>query len=385
MRVVLSTNSTDRGGTSRTLEAWTRLLPREGVTPIVTVGGPGPLLTALQGAKVPVSIHSLRVSPRKSWPFPFAASVLKLARTIRSNRASVLHVNEHDSHPVAVHAARLAGVPIVTHLRFRPSAEYCQWLFRRGRVPDRLLFTSRTQMADSAEALRPVVPEARWRLVPNGLDFTAFQDRQIHRNELRAHWGLQPGSIALGIACVISPRKRVDHFIRLVAGLRDAGIAACGFVAGRGREHFAEDEQVIRDLHQLATSLRVGDHVRFLGYVEPAAPLYSAWDLCVSTSEYETFGMTVLEAMACACAVVTYPGGSVAEIVGGAASVVPDGDEAALLRECVRLSRDPAARRDLGARGRHHAESTYDIGKIVPLLAAEYRLLVGNLQSVGAC
>src|SRR5262245_61652425 len=127
MRVVLATASRDRGSTSRTLEAWTRLLPIEQISPTVTIGGDGPLLAALHAAGVPVFVRRLTVTPQKTWPFPFFYAVGRLALTVKSAGASVLHVNEHDNHLVAAHAARLVGVPICTHIRFRPDAAYCRW------------------------------------------------------------------------------------------------------------------------------------------------------------------------------------------------------------------------------------------------------------------
>ncbi len=37
MRILLATNSRDRGSTSRTLESWVRMLPAYGIEPTVTV------------------------------------------------------------------------------------------------------------------------------------------------------------------------------------------------------------------------------------------------------------------------------------------------------------------------------------------------------------
>ena len=297
MRVVIATNSHDRGSTSRTLEAWARLLPLENVRPTVTVGAGGALLEALQSAGVPSANSPASCPAAEAWPFPFLLASARLAATARWTKAALIHVNEHDHHPVAAAAARIAGVRLVTHLRFRPAAAYCQWLFRSGRVPDRLFFTSETQMRDSAAALEPVVPRERWRVLPNGLDFSVFGLEVGSRALLRARWGLDDETLAIGTACAISPRKQVDHFVRLVARLRQQGVRVHGFIAGA--PHFPDDQLVVEQLHQLAASLGITRNLTFLGYVEPAEPLYHAWDLCVSTSDYETFGMTVLEAMAC--------------------------------------------------------------------------------------
>ena len=374
-RVVLSTWGRYRHATSRTLEAWARLLPTEGIVPVVTVGGHGPLSDALRAADVMIRVRPLNVVPSRLWPIPFLYAAGRLAATVRTTGATLLHVNEHDSQIVAAQAASWAKVPILTHLRFRPGPEACRWLFGRGRAPRRLFFTSQTQMQDSADAIRPLVPEERWRLLPNGLDFSLFGNARAGRENVRQQLGLNDGTLALGIACAIAPRKRVDHFVRLVARLRARGIDARGFVAGRARS--AGDEGLVASLQRMAVDEGVGDHVAFLGYVEPLEPLYYAWDLCVSTSEYETFGMTVLEAMGCSCPVVAYPGGSVVEVVGETAPVVPDADEDGLLEECARLAGDADLRRSLGRRARARAESMYDIRAGVRRLAAEYREVTG--------
>ena len=205
-------------------------------------------------------------------------------------------------------------------------------------------------MSDSADAVAGSVPEDRWRLIYNGLDFEAFGNDTIARGRLRAEWDLRPSTVAIGTASSISTRKRLDHFLRLIAELFRSGLDVHGFIAGQ--PYFAEDERELVSLQALAAALGIEDRVRFLGYVEPVEPLYHAWDVCVSTSAYETFGMTVLEAMACRCPVVAYPGGSVAEVVGDGGTVVDDNDFAALLRAVGRLVSDPDYRKEGDGRPR---------------------------------
>jgi glycosyltransferase involved in cell wall biosynthesis len=276
---------------------------------------------------------------------------------------------------VVARAAYLAGVPAVVHLRFLPEPQMCQWLFKMPYTPTRLFFTSRTQMSDAGAAVRPVVPVDRWRLIYNGLDFEVFGRDVAARDRLRTTWGLEPGTIAIGTASSISPRKRLNQFIRLVEALIRSGVSAHGFIAGQ--PYFAEDESELASLRELTVALGVQGRITFLGYVEPSEPLFHAWDICVSTSEYETFGMTVLEAMACSCPVVAYPGGSIAEVVGDAAPVVKDNDFEALVETVRRLSLDPDHRELMGRRARLRA-GQFDIRRSVEQLADEYRALTSG-------
>jgi glycosyltransferase involved in cell wall biosynthesis len=357
------------------MEGWIRLLPAYGIEPTVTVGGDGPLLQALTASGVDVHTNPIRVFFNRRNPAPFLFQMTRLVWRIRSRRIELVHVNEHEHYPVVARAAHLAGVPIVVHLRFRPDAAMCRWLFRPPFTPSRLFFTSQTQMDDSAAAVEPSVPRDRWRLVYNGLDLEAFGTDRSSRDRLRAEWRVGPRTIAIGTASSISSRKRLSHFIRLIASLVNAGIDARGFIAGQ--PYFPADEEELQSLKALSHSLGIGERLTFLGYVEPSEPLYHAWDVCVSTSEYETFGMTMLEAMACGCPVVAYPGGSVAEVIGEGGALVADGDFDALVATVRGLAEDQVRRKDAAAKARARAER-FDLRKSVNLLVSEYRAVLSE-------
>lgn len=376
---MLATTGYLRGATSRTLEGWARLLPQHGIEPVVSVGREGPLSEALRAAGISTGVRSIAVTPYRAWPVPFVIAALRLASAVRRQQARVLHVNTHDGQRVAALAASIAGVPLVTHLRFSVTPAAARWLFGGSRCPARLFFTSRTQMRDVEQALDGVVPRERWRLLPNGLDFTHFGTSSGERARIRRGWNISEDVVALGTACAISDRKRVDHFIRLVGRLKVSGHPVKGFIAGQPR--LPEDKHLVEQLRMLAGSLGLHDDVKFLGYVEPLEPILYALDMSVSTSAYETFGMTVLESMGCSCPVVAYPGGSIAEVVGDAAVIVPDGDEDALFAACEQLAASREMRRELGSKGRQHVVANWDIGTFASRLASEYEQVAREYYS----
>lgn len=372
---MLCTNSRDRGSTSRTLEAWTRLLPASGFAPVVTVGGDGPLMSALNDAGTSVHEHPIRQFFDWRRPMPFLAAITRLAYRMRAAGVRLVHVNEHEHYQVPARAARLAGIPIVVHVRFRPDPAMCQWLFKRPYTPARVFFTSRTQMRDCDDAVASAVPRDRFRLVYNGLDYGAFGTDTSARERLRRTWGVSATTVAIGTASSISARKQIDHLIRAVASLVDAGLNVKGYIAGQ--PVLPGDEQELSRLRALVSELGLQSHVTFLGYVEPAEPLYHAWDVCVSTSEYETFGMTMLEAMACGCPVVAYPGGSIAEVIGAGGAIVPEGDVGELCAALRRLATDPVYRAAQGARAKARA-TAFDVRHSAAQLAEEYRAVLGG-------
>ena len=115
------------------------------------------------------------------------------------------------------------------------------------------------------------------------------------------------------------------------------------------------------ELEQLARSLDLGDRVRFLGRIteaEKLALLRRAWAL-VFASPKEGWGITNLEAAACATPVVASNSPGIRESVrdGQTGFLVPHGDTAAMAAAMGRLAASPALVAHLGAEARVFAES----------------------------
>lgn len=72
------------------------------------------------------------------------------------------------------------------------------------------------------------------------------------------------------------------------------------------------------EVYQLVTELKLGEMVRFLGYVvdEDLPALYSGAECFLYPSIYEGFGLPPLEAMACGTPVITSNASSLPEVVG---------------------------------------------------------------------
>lgn len=113
------------------------------------------------------------------------------------------------------------------------------------------------------------------------------------------------------------------------------------------------DPKYLADLHTLAAELGISDEVVFVGGVplEETAHFYRAAELLVYPSLNETFGLPILEAMACGCPVVTSNVSAMPEIAGGAALLSDPRDSAALAQAIIDAAGPAADRlRDLGLR-----------------------------------
>ena len=106
------------------------------------------------------------------------------------------------------------------------------------------------------------------------------------------------------------------------------------------------EQQYAAELHELVVELGIADDVVFVGGLpnEETAHFYRAADLLVYPSFNETFGLPILEAMACACPVVTSNISSMPEIAGGAALLADPHDPGSLARAIIDATGSAASR-----------------------------------------
>jgi len=109
------------------------------------------------------------------------------------------------------------------------------------------------------------------------------------------------------------------------------------------------------------------------------AMLLASCDVMVHPGDCETFGLIVLEAMACALPVVASDGGGVAELVDGDTGILARPDSAASLAEAIAaiFQGDLAA---MGAHARRRAHEQYDWQHVLPQLMERYGAVLAGGQ-----
>jgi len=369
MRVLYLTNNPILGGTSRPLTCWLQAGPAHGVRGVVAARHAGALTRWLESARVPFRVDPMPW-PSRWWPFAALRHALGLARWARRGGVDLIDCNEHDLYPFALLLRRLLRRPLVCRVQYRVDRDFCRWAFAGGRCPDGLVWTTRAQRLDSAGAVEGLVPARRQWTVPLGLDAGAFGRWADGRAATRRGWGLPEDAVILGTASALRPVKRVEEFVELVRRVAGADPRVCGVLAG---DAVGGDEAYKERVLRLVEGSGLGPRLRWLGWLEPVEPFLHAIDLFVSTSEYESFGMSVCEAMACGRPVAGYSAVAVQEVVGDAGVLAPTGDLGALTRAVLQLVGRPERMAELGRRARRRAAECFDVGVGLRQLIAVYQ------------
>ena len=158
--------------------------------------------------------------------------------------------------------------------------------------------------------------------------------------------------------------KRVQDVVKIFAEVNKQIPSKLLFVGDGPERSTAED---------LARELGVCDEVRFVGKQEQMEDILAIADLFLLTSEYESFGLAALEAMAAGVPVISTNAGGLMEInVNGETGYTADvGDIESMCLKAVSILKDDDVLKTFKEKAAAHAKE-FDINKIVPLYEKLY-------------
>jgi D-inositol-3-phosphate glycosyltransferase len=215
------------------------------------------------------------------------------------------------------------------------------------------------------------------RVTPCGVDLERFQPSG--KRASRARLGLSgEGPVVLYVGR-FDPVKGVDRLLAATALLRRE-IPVRVILVGGGEENTPEN----RALHAICSNLSIEDCVAFAGRkTHDALPdYYRAADVLVLPSYYESFGLVVLEALACGTPVVAMRVGVVEDIVRNGVNgwaVSENSPEA--LAEGIRRALDPNIAPKATAESIRATVESYDWSFVADSIDDEYGALLGRSDS----
>ena len=218
------------------------------------------------------------------------------------------------------------------------------WLLERP-VPRVFRSVPTVAVSDSTveDLVRRGLPRSRIEIIHNGVDLEVLSPLPPEERFPEA---------TLLFLGRLKRYKRVDLLLEAVAALVRRGISCRLLVAGRG------DDQP--RLEALRKSLKISEHVDFLGFISDAEKrdlLQKGW-IHLFTSANEGWGISNLEAAACGTPTIAsdVPGLRDSVVDGQTGFLVPHGDVETLSRRIEDLLGDDEKRKRLGVGARSFAE-----------------------------
>ena len=304
------------------------------------------------------------------YPFIFGAELMLLGRLRRSGRRQALLVHYKN---------RLVAGGVRGALFELYERSVAPTLIRAA---DRVCVLS-VDHADSVPYLRRTRAREPDKLVemPNGVDTEAFSPGPADAGARRS-LGIPEEAVVLAFVATLDRAhhfKRLDVAIDALARLGDEAVHLV--VAGDG--------ELRPEFEAQARSAGVADRVHFIGAVPHAElpGLLRAVDVFLLTTEPpESFGIVLIEAMACGLPVIAtdYPGVRAVVDEGGNGLLVPRGDPAAAAA-AIRSLLDAGAdgRAAMGAAGRAKAEANWAWPRLLDRMDDVYAQAIAARRSRG--
>ncbi|HEY1570962.1 MAG TPA: glycosyltransferase [Pseudonocardiaceae bacterium] len=255
---------------------------------VVTLYNPGPVADMMRADGI--AVHDLGMRSNTE-----LGALNRLRRLIRTGRYDVVHAHLYRSQIYGRLAARLAGTAVVvstehsigeTHLERRKMSTGVRALYlgteRLSQMTVAVSDTVRERLVDWG------VPERRVLVIPNGVDFERVAFDADARDRIRTEFGIGRADRVLGVLGRLDANKRFDMVIRAAGPLLDEHTKL--LIVGKG----AEGDH----LRAVAEQSGVTDRVVFAGERHDVDAMLSTMDVFVASSAQETFGLSVLEALA---------------------------------------------------------------------------------------
>ena len=221
----------------------------------------------------------------------------------------------------------------------------------------------------AGETLRRFSTGRPVKIIPNFVDSDKFTPEL--RSQSRRSAFARPGEFLLGHISNFRPVKRVLDVIRTFHILHRS-LPARLVMIGEGVD--------LEPARNLAAELGILEHITFLGPVDRIPEVLSQLDLFLLPSEYESFGLAALEAMACGVPVVASRTGGLPEVIedGKCGYLCEVGDVKTMAERAAELLGDKQKITRFSAAARERAQSEFEPSRIVDTYEDFYLQIIGE-------
>jgi glycosyltransferase involved in cell wall biosynthesis len=275
--------------------------------------------------------------------------VRKLRAWLRSEKPDVVHA--HSRIPAWIAWLALRGMDPLTRPKFVTtvhgfySVNAYSAIMTKG---DRIITVSES-IRSYVQEKYPACDPSLIAVIPHGVDPTLYHPNFKPSDAWLAQWHHEHpeliGKKLLLLPGRITRLKGHSDFFQLISELKKSGQPVCGLIAGNTHP---KKQAYLQELQQQARELGITNDIIFLGHRSDLRELISVSDIVMALSQQpESFGLTVLEALALGRPVVGYDCGGVGELLNTLypAGKVPFGEFTKLLDATLQILDAPCSPR----------------------------------------
>lgn len=363
MKVLHIQKASGIGGSERHLLSLLPAIKAKGINVrmcVLTAQGSAGFVDCLQERDVEVSL--LRAGPHFN---PLLIS--RLAVMTRRFGADLVHTHLIHGDVHGQVAARALGVRGVSSFHSTLDFYRAQPVLAAARIAGYLAARTIAISEHVGRFVRDlgIAPSGRIRVVPYGIDCSAWTVSESERQRNRQRYGMDSQKVVVGIASRLVAGKGHSTLIRALRRAIPEVPGLCLLIAGDG--------PLAAELKRQAAALPPG-RVRLVGFVRDMRSFMGVCDILAFPSRSEGFGLAALEAMASGRPVIAGNLGALPEIVadGRTGFLVPPHDPSQIADRLILLGRDEALRRSLGDEGRRRAAILFGLDSMVDRITSVY-------------
>ena len=321
----------------------------------------------------------LPVEPSYRHPRPFLQASFSLSRKFKQQNISLVHCSDLAASYYAAVAGRLAGVPVLSHVRNRFTE-----VPRRDKgflyAVNRFAFVSH----DTWKHFGYKVSPQRGTVIYDGIETAVTHAAEKARESVRQTFGIPANAKVIGMVARVSPQKDYATLIRAAARIVATDKNVRFLIVGdySGAESLKEHYEKVKLM--LAESA-VAQYFIFTDFQSDVTRFFEAMDIFVLSTHFEGLPLVILEAMAQGKPVIATAIDGIPEIVKHQKTglLCPHEDDAQLAEQILALVQNRALATQFGEAGRESVKKDWSRERFTKDIKNLYRqMIVGKRNNV---
>lgn len=332
----------------------------------------------------PVIIHGMR---RSLNPLNDYKAYKEIRKIIREFKPDIVHTHASKAGALGRYAAIKENVPVIVHtfhghifhsyfsgLTTQVFKKIERYLAKKSSA---IVAISDLQKRELA-AEHKICPPEKIEVIPLGFDLDRFRIGHTEKRKgFRAHWKIGEDELVISIIGRLVPVKNHKMFLNCAKQILETTSLPVRFL-------IVGDGELRQELEAYADTIGIPKEgsraVLFTSWIKEVDEVLAASDIVALTSWNEGTPVSLIEAHAASCPVVSTLAGGVEDIVedGVTGFLVQPGDTESFTKQVMRLCNDPQLRQSMSEKAVARVIARYHYSRLVEDMRGLYRRLLAG-------